>query len=207
MLAWKSEKYQLLERNLLQFNSNFIKNMSEKSNKPVIPDEIISDKIYLIRNKKVMLDADLADLYEVETKRLNEQVRRNIARFPEDFMFQLSAAEYENLKSQFATSSWGGRRTLPYAFTEQGVAMLSGILNSEKAIKVNIQIMRVFTRIREIFSDNLSVKLEIEEIKKKLANQDKNIELIFSYLDELMEKQDKTRPRPRVGYRRSSEKD
>ena len=167
-----------------------------------VPEEIISNKIYLIRGIKVMLDRDLAELYGVETKRLNEQVRRNIVRFPEDFMFRLTQEEFENLKSQFATSSWGGRRTLPYAFTEQGVAMLSGVLNSHRAIEVNIQIMRVFTKIREYLMDNLSVRLEIEEIKKKLKNQDSNIELIFSYLDELIEKQDNPAPRRQIGFKK-----
>ena len=179
--------------------------MSSFENESNVPEEIISNQIFLIRGRKVMLDADLAKLYDVKTKRLNEQVRRNIERFPEDFMFQLTIEEYENLKSQFATSSWGGRRTIPYAFTEQGVAMLSGILNSERAIKVNIQIMRVFTKIREILTDTLSIKLEIEEIKKKLSNQDKNIELVFTYLDELIDKQKNPKPKQRVGYRRSSE--
>jgi hypothetical protein len=97
-----------------------------------------------------MLDEDLAELYDVETRRLNEQVKRNKARFPMDFMFQLTKEEFENLKSQFATSSWGGRRKLPHAFTEQGVAMLSGVLHSDRAIRVNIQIIRVFTRMREM---------------------------------------------------------
>ena len=102
---------------------------------------------------------------------------------------------------QFGTSSWGGTRNLPYAFTEQGVAMLSGILNSDRAINVNIQIMRIFTRVRQVLADNLSVKLEIEEIKKKLENQDKNIELVFSYLDELIEKQENPLPRKQIGYK------
>ncbi len=152
-----------------------------------------------------MLDSDLAELYAVETRRLNEQVKRNIKRFPDDFMFQLTEVEFENLKSQIATSSWGGRRKLPYVFTEHGVLMLSSVLNSEKAINVNIQIMRIFTKIREIFTDNLSVRLEIEEIKKKLGNQDKNIELIFNYLDELIEKQKKPPPKRRIGFKQQEE--
>lgn len=150
-----------------------------------------------------MLDEDLAELYDVETRRLNEQVKRNINRFPEDFMFQLTKAEFEVLIFQTGTSSWGGRRKLPYAFTEQGVAMLSGVLNSERAIKVNIQIMRVFTKVREILMDNLSIRLEIEEIRKKLTNQDKNIELVFSYLDELIEKHDTKRPIQVKGFKPS----
>ncbi len=175
--------------------------MSEKKNNNImLPNKIIENKIYLIRDKKVMIDSDLAELYGVETKRLNEQVKRNIKRFPEDFMFQLSEIEFKNLKSQFATSSWGGRRSLPYTFTEQGVAMLSGILNSYRAINVNIQIMRIFTKLREMLANNLSLKLEIEEIKKKLQNQDKNIELIFTYLDELIEKQEKPKTKKIIGY-------
>jgi hypothetical protein len=113
--------------------------MSKNDAKTIIPDEIITGKIYLIRARKVMLDEDLAELYGVETRRLNEQVKRNIERFPEDFMFQLTNKEYENLISQFATSRWGGRRKLPNAFTEQGVAMLSGVLHSERAISVNVR--------------------------------------------------------------------
>ena len=137
--------------------------MPKKESEIMIPDEIVKDKIYLIRDRKVILDMDLAELYDVETRRLNEQVKRNLARFPEDFMLQLNQEEFEILKSQSATSSWGGRRKLPNAFTEQGVAMLSGILHSERAIKVNIQIMRVFTQIRERLADTLSLKLDIEE--------------------------------------------
>ena len=170
-----------------------------------LPDKFVMEKIYVVRDKKVLLDIDLAELYDVETRRLNEQVKRNKARFPEDFMFQLTQEEFENLKSHFATSSWGGLRKLPNAFTEQGVAILSGVLHSERAIKVNIQIMRVFTRMREMLTDTLSVKLEIEEIKKKLKNQDKNIELVFIYLDELIDKHENPGPRPRVGFKRKDE--
>ncbi len=159
-----------------------------------IPDEIITSKIYLIRDKKVMLDEDLAELYGVATGNLNKAVNRNINRFPDDFMFKVTKEEYDNLIFQFGTSNWGGRRKLPYAFTEQGVAMLSCVLKSERAITVNIQIMRVFTKVREILMDNISVRLEIEEIKNKLASQDKNIELVFSYLDELNEKHDAPKP-------------
>lgn len=110
----------------------------------MLPTVIIQQKIYEIRGEKVMLDKDLASLYQIEVKRLNEAVKRNIRRFPSDFMFQLTKEEWSNLKSQFATSSWGGVRKLPYAFTEQGVAMLSSVLNSEIAIEVNIAIMRTF---------------------------------------------------------------
>ncbi|MDO8951163.1 MAG: ORF6N domain-containing protein, partial [Draconibacterium sp.] len=124
-----------------------------------VPEEIIGTKILLIREKKVMLDRDLAELYGVSTGNLNKAVKRNIKRFPFDFMFQLTQREFENLIFQFGTSSWGGTRKTPFAFTEQGVAMLSGVLNSDRAISVNIQIMRVFTKLREIFTDNLSIKI------------------------------------------------
>lgn len=173
----------------------------DKKSTLMLPDEIISSKIYLIRDTKVMIDKDLAELYDVTTGNLNKAVKRNIKRFPEDFMFQLTKEEFEILKFQFGISSWGGTRNRPYAFTEQGVAMLSGILNSDRAINVNIQIMRIFTKLRQMFTDNLSVKLEIEEIKKKLQNQDKNIELVFNYLDELIEKHDNPPPRKEVGYK------
>jgi hypothetical protein len=171
------------------------------SNEIIISDEIISSKIYLIREQKVMLDKDLAELYVVETKQLKRQVRRNMERFPEDFMFELSQQEFEILRSQFGTSNWGGTRYMPMAFTEQGVAMLSTVLNSPTAIKVSIQIIRVFTKVREMLTDSLSVKLEIEEIKKKLTNHGKNIELVFSYLDELIDKKDNTEPRKKIGYK------
>ncbi|PVX45026.1 ORF6N domain-containing protein [Flavobacterium sp. 103] len=171
------------------------------NNAITIPDDIISSKIYLIRNQKVMLDKDLAELYVVETKQLKRQVRRNMERFPEDFMFELNQQEFDNLRSQFGTSNWGGTRYLPMAFTEQGVAMLSSVLNSPTAIKVNIQIIRVFTRIREMLTDSLSMKLEIEEIKKKLSNHSKNIELVFNYLDELIDKKENNEPRKKIGYK------
>ncbi len=169
----------------------------------LIPDERIMDKIYLIRGQKVMLDRDLAKLYEVETKVLKQQVKRNMDRFPDDFMFELTNDEFVNWRSQFVTSNSDrmGLRYAPMAFTEQGVAMLSSVLNSKKAISVNIQIMRIFNRIRQMLTDTLSLKLEIEEIKKKLQNQDKNIEVVFSYLDELITKQDEKIPRKRIRFK------
>jgi hypothetical protein len=177
-----------------------------KEDLPVgLPDEFVLEKIYIIRDKKVMLDKDLAELYGVETKVLKQAVRRNIDRFPDDFLFELSNEEFTFLRSKFVTSSWGGVRYVPMAFTEQGVAMLSSVVNSKKAIQVNIQIMRVFTRMREMLEDTLSLKLDIEEIKKKLKNQDKNIELVFIYLDELIEKHENPNPRPRVGFKRQDE--
>ena len=168
---------------------------------PVVPDELIQNRIYLIRKQKVMLDSDLAALYGVETKRINEQVKRNENRFPEDFMFQLSDEEFSNLKSQNATSSWGGSRKLPYAFTEHGVLMLSSVLSSPRAVAVNIQLMRIFTRLRQLLLDNSELRLAFEEIKQKVEKQGKTIELVFRYLDELLEKQNKPAERTAIGFR------
>ena len=169
----------------------------------IITEPFIMNKILFIRDQKVMIDSDLAILYGVENKQLKRQVRRNIERFPEDFMFELTSTEYEIIRSQFGTLKQGMHsKYLPMAFTEQGVAMLSSVLNSPSAIKVNIQIIRVFTKIREVLTENLNVKLEIEHIKKKLINHDKNIELVFSYLDELMEKQENPIERNKIGYKK-----
>jgi len=148
-----------------------------------------------------MLDSDLAELYGVETKVLNQAISRNIERFPSDFMFQLDQQEWSNLKSQIVTSSWGGRRKMPKALTEQGVAMLSSVLNGSRAINVNIQIIRIFTRIRQMLMDNTKLRLEIEKIKTKLDNQGNNMELVFRYLDELIEKKSESKPRKRIGYK------
>jgi hypothetical protein len=169
----------------------------------MLPDEVISSRIYLIRGEKVMLDRDLAELYGVETKYLKRQVRRNLLRFPPDFMFELTELELQLWRSQFGTSNSDkmGLRYLPYAFTETGVAQLSGVLNSEKAILINNQIMRVFIKMRAMLMDTLTLKLDIEEIKNKLQNQDKTIELVFSYLDELMEKQTNQESRRRIGFK------
>ena len=166
-----------------------------------VPDELVMNKIYFIREQKVMLDRDLAELYAVTTGNLNKAVKRNIKRFPDDFMFQLTNEEFKNLMFQIGTSSWGGTRKMPFAFTEQGVAMLSGILSSDRAIAVNIQIMRIFTRIRQMLSDNTELRLEIEKIKKKLDNHDKNMEIVFQYLDELLEKKEERKSRKQIGYK------
>ena len=155
--------------------------------KELIVQEIIGRKIYLIRGQKVMLSIELAALYGVEVKRLNEQVKRNIKRFPDDFMFQLSDTEYEILKSQFATSSWGGiRRANPYAFTEQGVAMLSTVLNSARAIQVNIAIMRAFVKLREILSTNKDLAHKLNELERKTDKHDAEIQKIFEAIRQLM---------------------
>jgi phage regulator Rha-like protein len=161
----------------------------------LVPIELIASKIYLIRNMKVMLDRDLAELYGVETKRLKEQVRRNIERFPEDFMFELTKDETSNLRSQFATSSWGGTRYLPMAFSEHGVLMLSSVLNSERAVQVNIQIMRTFTKLREALIDNKDLKKELEELKQLTEER---FRIVFETLDQLLTVESK--PKKKIGY-------
>ena len=175
--------------------------MESKNLEYIIPETQVTSKIFIARNKKIMLDRDLAELYEVETRVLNQAVNRNMERFPEEFMFQLTSDEFEILKSQIVTSSWGGTRKMPFAFTEYGVAMLSSVLRSKRAIQVNIQIMLVFSKIREILLDTLSMKLDIEEIKRRLSNQDKNLELVFSYLDELIGKKENPAPRRQIGFK------
>lgn len=176
----------------------------KKQHIAIVGDEQIISQIYQVRGQKVMLDRDLAVLYGVETKQLKRQVKRNIDRFPEDFMFELTKEEFQNWRYQFGTSNSDkmGLRYAPYAFAEQGVAMLSSILNSKQAIHVNIQIIRVFTRIRQMLADHTELRLEVEQIKKKLHNQSKNIELVFKYLDELIEKKENPKPRPEIGYKR-----
>jgi len=166
-----------------------------------LPDDIISNKIYLMRGQKVMLDRDLAELYCVETKYLKRQVNRNLERFPEDFTFQLTKKEMESLRCQFGTFNGLNSKYLPFVFTEQGVAMLSSVLNSKQAIQVNIQIIRVFTRLRQTLYDNAELRLAIEEIRKKTENNTKNIELVFNYLDELIDKKEKQTPPARIGYK------
>ncbi len=152
-----------------------------------------------------MLDRDLAGLYHVETRILNQAVRRNIGRFPEDFMFQLTKEELENLKSQIVISSWGGRRYMPMAFTEQGVAMLSSVLNSPAAIAVNIQVIRVFTRMRALLLTNKDILLQLEKLEKKTGRHDEQIALVFEYLKKLLTSPQQ--PRRRIGFRRKDEED
>ncbi len=170
-----------------------------------ISEEIILQKIYVIGGQKVMLDKDLAEMYGVEVRRLNESVKRNTKRFPEDFMFQLNQEQWSNLKSQFATSSWGGSRTLPYAFTEQGVAMLSSVLNSETAIQVNIQIIRLFTKMKQLILDNKDLWMKIEKIEQHLLKNDEEIQTIFAYLKKLLIQENK--PRNPIGFRSPGKKD
>jgi phage regulator Rha-like protein len=174
-----------------------------------IPDELIINKIIVLREKKVMIDRDLAELYGVTTKRLNEQVKRNQKRFPEDFMFQITKEEKEEIIRQFEhLSPLKYSPVLPYVFTEHGAVMLASVLNSDKAIEVNIQIVRVFTQIRQMLSDNIELRQELERIRKKVDNQDKNIELVFKYLDELLEKKEQpVLPRKSIGYKVWPEKE
>ena len=163
----------------------------------LISTEVISAKILLIRGKRVILDKDLAKLYEVDTRQLTRQVRRNIDRFPEDFMFQLTKEEVTNLMCQFGTSSWGGTRKLPYAFTEQGVAMLSGVLHSKRAIQVNIQIMRAFIQLKRMLLTNADLRHKIEEIENKY---DKQFAIVFQAIKQLLEPPP-MKPNPRIGFR------
>ncbi len=161
----------------------------------------IQTMIYEIRGQKVMLDIDLAVLYQVETKNLNRTVKRHKKRFPADFMFQLTKKEFENLRCQFGTSSWGGLRYLPYAFTEQGIAMLSGLLNSDIAIKVNINIMRTFVQLRHYVLDKSGTNEQIAELRKLLMlyieKNDKRVNEIIIALNNLIEKPPKTK---RIGF-------
>jgi len=170
-----------------------------------IPDEVVISKIYLIRKHKVMLDIDLAELYQVETKRLNEQVKRNADRFPEDFMFQLTDEEWKSLRSQIATSKEGrgGRRYAPLAFTEHGVLMLSSVLNSERAIQVNIQIMRIYSKLKGMIMDHKDILLKLEKLEGKVSKHDENFKVVFDYLRELLNP--KTEPMRKIGFKHSKE--
>lgn len=166
---------------------------------PLITMANIESKILLIRGQKVMLDADLAELYEVETRRLNEQVSRNKERFPEDFMFQLTAEEFANLKSQFATSSWGGRRKLPYAFTEHGALMLGNVLKSERAVEVSIMIVRTFVHLRELVSSNNELSKKLDKLERKFAGHDRAISELINTIRQLMSPSVSDKKRP-IGF-------
>jgi len=162
----------------------------------IIPSERIISKIYIIRNRKVMLDRDLAELYGVQTKVLNQAVKRNIRRFPEDFMFKLDRKEFESLRSQIVTSKRGGTTWGSFAFTEQGVAMLSSVLNSDRAINVNIQIIRTFTKIRELLATNESLQRKMMEMERKY---DGKIKEIFDIIGFLLE--DKINHKKEIGFK------
>lgn len=166
----------------------------------IIPSERIVSKIYIFRNKKVMVDRDLAKLYGVTTGNLNLAVRRNIKRFPEDFMFQLNKNEFKNLILQIETSSWGGIRKTPYAFTEHGVAMLSSVLNSDRAININLQIIRTFIKTRELLATNDALQRKIMELEKKYGSHDDKIKNIFTTLNLLLA-DEKTKPKKEIGFK------
>jgi hypothetical protein len=178
--------------------------MSSNQLVKIFTDGEIVEKIYIIRGMKVMLDRDLADMYAVQTRDLNKAVKRNMTRFPEDFMFQLTKDEASNLMFQIGTSSWGGTRKLPFAFTEQGVAMLSSVLRSERAIQVNIQIIRVYTKMKQLLLDNKELWLKIEKIERALLKKDEEVQAIFKLLKNLLVKEEK--PRQPIGFKVKSKK-
>ena len=181
--------------------------MKREKNELAIPDAKIIDKIYLVKGKKVMLDRDLAELYGVETKVLKQAVRRNITRFPPNFMFPMGKKDLANWRSQFVTSTEDkqGLRYAPFCFTEQGVTMLSCILNSPRAIAVNIKVIRIFTRMREMLLTNKDILLQLEKLERKVVTHDSDIQLIFKYLKQLLNP--KQPPRRRIGFRRQGEQE
>ncbi|MBU0488155.1 MAG: ORF6N domain-containing protein [Bacteroidetes bacterium] len=174
-----------------------------------IPEEVIISKIYHIRGQKVMIDRDLAELYEVETKRLKEQVKRNIDIFPEHFMFELTEEEFRNLRSQIATSSWGGQRYLPYAFTEHGVLQLANVLRSLRARKMSVRIIEVFIKMRELLSTQKEILHKLEQLQKNDTEQDNKIMLIFEYIkqfEQAKQQQLEQENRKQIGYKASGKK-
>jgi len=175
--------------------------MAKEELQVLVAEQKILNKIYAMRSEKVMLDQDLAAMYGVETKQLKRQVKRNMDRFPKDFMFELTKKEYENLRSQVGTSRWGGTRYMPMAFTEQGVAMLSSVLNSKTAIEVNIRIIRVFTKIRQYALTHKEILLQLAKLEKEVKGNNRDIENIFAVLKELIEKERKPAPRNRIGFK------
>ena len=181
--------------------------MAKATKAMIIPDELLMNKIYLIRGQKVMLDSDLAELYGTETKVLKQAVKRNRNRFPDDFIFELTQEEFESLRSQIVTSNKGrgGARYLPLAFTEQGVSMLSGVLNSETAVRVHIQIIRVFAKMRQLLLTHKDILLQLQKIEKNLTGHDEDIQLIFQYLKQLLNPPQP--PRRKIGFRRKDEKE
>ena len=176
--------------------------MVKKELEALVMEQKILNRIYVVRGEKIMLDRDLAELYNVETRVLNQSIKRNIKRFPKDFMFQLSEKEFKNLMSQNVISSWGGTRKMPYAFSEQGVAMLSSILNSDVAIEVNIRIIRVFTKFRQYSLTNKDILLQLAKLEKEVKGNSKDIQNIFMVLKELIEKQQRpVPPRNKIGFK------
>jgi len=174
-----------------------------KNNLPTIPDEIIINKIYFIREHKVMIDRDLAALYGVETKRLKEAIKRNIDRFPEDFMFEMTKEEFEIWRTQIASSKSDimGLRYPPFCFTEQGVTMLSCVLNSKRAIEVNIKIIRIFTKIKETLLTHKDILLKLEQLERQVVQNSEEIQIIFNALKQLLNPPQE--PRKQIGYKTS----
>jgi hypothetical protein len=172
--------------------------MANSAEATAITEAVIIEKIYVIRGVKVMLDKDLAEMYGVEVKVLNQAVKRNLNRFPEDFMFQLNDEEWNTLKSQIVTSSHGGVRKLPFAFTEQGVAMLSSVLRAERAILVNIQIIRVYTKMKQLLFDNKELWIKLEKIEQALIKKEEEVQVIFNTLKQLLVQEEK--PRNEIGF-------
>lgn len=154
----------------------------------VISSEVLSRRILEIRGQRVLLDSDLAELYEVDTRRLNEQVKRNSERFPADFMFQLSAAEFADLKSQFATSSWGGRRKLPNAFTEHGAIMAASVLNSGRAVEMSVYVVRAFVQLRDLLSSQKLLAEQVSKLERRITHHDNSLAEILDALRSLMVK-------------------
>lgn len=153
--------------------------------KAALSPQALAGRIWVIRGQRVMLDADLAELYEVETKRLNEQVKRNAGRFPADFMFQLSDEEFANLKSQFATSSWGGRRARPYAFTEHGAIMAASVLNSDRAVEMSVYVVRAFVQLRELMLNHKALAQKLTELERRVSDHDHSLLDVIEALREL----------------------
>ncbi len=175
----------------------------KRSSKALVPPERIRQSILLIRGERVLLDADLAEMYGVETKVLTQAVRRNIERFPADFMFQLSAEEFADLKRHFGTSNqWGGRRYPPYAFTEQGVAMLSSVLRSPRAVAVNIEIMRAFVRLRQMLTSNAELARKLDALERKY---DAQFKVVFDAIRQLMKPPEQATGRRRIGFHSGEE--
>lgn len=170
-----------------------------------VPDEVIINRIYLIRGQKVMIDRDLAELYGVETKRLKEAVRRNSERFPKDFMFEMSGREFQQWRKENVTETGDrqGLRYAPFCFTEQGVTMLSCVLNSRRAVEVNIQVIRIFTQLREMVLSHKDILTKLEQMERKIVHQDEEIRLIFKYLKELLNP--KSEPLRKIGFKRKDE--
>jgi len=167
----------------------------------LVAESQILNRIYTIRDQKIMLDSDLAEMYGVETKQLKRQVKRNAERFPEDFMFTLTRKEFEHLRCQTGTSSWGGTRYMPMAFTEQGVAMLSSVLGSKTAIEINIHIIRVFAKLRAYALTHKDILLQLVQLESQVKKDRNDIENIFAVLRELIEKESNPIPRNRIGYK------